>query len=108
MSGILETPQGEETMTVTMRVSRSTFERAAQIAAREQRQLEELWGVVVDEGLTNHESAKEILERVSQSYCARLEREGKLNQTSQEIMQELRELRERLADEDYPDEIFNK
>jgi hypothetical protein len=93
------TPQ---TVQVTVTLPKDVYERAAQVAEAEQHQLGELLGTLVAEGLEGRASVREILERVSREYRARLAREGKLDQSPDEVLQELRELREQVARELYP------
>jgi hypothetical protein len=88
-----------ETEEVTLRLSRKTLERAGDIAAREKRGIQDVLANLVDEGLTSHLSIKELLDRASESYRSRLESEGKLHQTADEVLSELSDLRERLASE---------
>jgi hypothetical protein len=45
---------------------------------------------------------RELLEQVSEDYRARLAREGKLEQSSDDVLQELRDLREQIARDLYP------
>jgi len=45
---------------------------------------------------------RELFERVSREYRARLAREGKLDQSPDEVLQELRDVREQIAREFYP------
>jgi hypothetical protein len=88
---------------VTLLIPRDVYDRAADTAAREQRRVEELLSSWVEEGMESHLSTRELWERLSERYRARLEREGKLNQTPEEVIAELREQREKVANELYPD-----
>ena len=45
---------------------------------------------------------RELWEHVSEDYRARLAREGKLEQSSGDVLQELRNLREQITRELYP------
>jgi len=91
-----------ETVQVTLTLPKEIYERAAETAQAEQRQITELLGDLVAEGLINPGSPREAFERASASYRARLARAGKLNQSPEEVLQELRELREKVAREHYP------
>jgi hypothetical protein len=92
----------DETVEVTLTLPRGVYERVAHAAACERRQLEELLSTLVAEGLDAHASVRDLLEGVSAQYRARLDREGKLQQSPDEVLQELRELREQIARELYP------
>lgn len=92
----------EQVVQVTLRLPKEVYERAAQTAVNEQRQLEEILNTLVVEGLDAHATVRELFERVSEQYRARLSREGKLNQPSDKVLEELRNLREQIARELYP------
>ena len=66
------------------------------------RQVEDLLHTLVAEGLEAHTTIRELLEHVSEDYRARLTREGKLDQSSDDVLQELRDLREQITRELYP------
>ena len=88
-----------QTVQVTLTLPRDLYERAAKTAQAEQRQIAELLSSLVAEGLTQRDSPREAFERASASYRARLAREGKLDQSPDEVLQELREIREQVARE---------
>jgi hypothetical protein len=92
----------EHTVSVTVTLSRDVYERVAGAAAEEHRQIEEVLTALVTEGLDAHSTVREVLERASALYRARLASEGKLEQTSEEVLEELREVREQIAGELYP------
>lgn len=92
----------EQIVQVTVKLPKEIYERVAHVAAGEQQQLEDLLGVLVAEGLDAHATARELFEHVSVQYRARLTREGKLDQSADEVLQELRTLREQIASELYP------
>lgn len=91
----------DQAVQVTLRLPKEIYDRAAQAAANEQRQLEEILSTLVAEGLDAHATARELFERVSEQYRARLSREGKLNQPSDKVLEELRNLRGQIARELY-------
>ena len=91
-----------QTVQVTMRLPKDIYERVTQTAAKEQRQVEDLLGALVAEGLEAHATVRDLLEHVSEHYRARLAGEGKLHQSSEDVLQELRDLREQVARELYP------
>ena len=96
MSGIGQTVQ------VTLRLPKDMYERVAQAARMEQRQIEDLLGTLIAEGLEAHATIRELLEHVSEDYRTRLAREGNLQQSSDDVLQGLRDLREQIARELYP------
>ena len=91
-----------QTVHVTLRLPQDMYERVTQATLMEQRQVEDLLRTLVAEGLEAHTTIRELLEHVSEDYRARLAREGKLDQSSDDVLQELRELREQITRELYP------
>ena len=92
----------ETTVAVTLRLPRALYERAAQAASREQRTPEDVLSAIVAQGLSEQEQTRAQWEALSDSYRARLEREGKLTQTPEEVLAELAAVREAIARELYP------
>ena len=78
------------------------YERVTQAARIEQQQVEDLLRTLVAEGLEAHTTIRELLEHVSEDYRVRLAREGKLEQSADDVLQELRGLREQITRELYP------
>jgi hypothetical protein len=91
-----------QTVQVTLRLPKDMYERVTQAARIEQQQVEDLLRTLIAEGLEAHTTLRELLEHVSEDYRARLAREGKLHQSSDDVLQELRSLREQIACELYP------
>lgn len=91
-----------QTVQVTLQLPKDIYERVAQAAVKERRQLEELLSVLITEGLDAHVTVRELFEHVSEQYRARLARESKLHQSSDSVLQELRNHREQIARELYP------
>jgi hypothetical protein len=91
-----------QTVQVTLRLPKDMYERVTQAARIEQQQVEDLLRTLIAEGLEAHTTLRELLEHVSEDYRARLAREGKLHQSSDDVLQELRSLREQIARELYP------
>jgi hypothetical protein len=77
------------------------YERVTQAALIEQQHVENLLRTLIAEGLEAHTTVRELLEHVSKDYRARLAREGKLHQSSEDVQHELRDLREQIAHEIY-------
>lgn len=92
----------EQVVQVAVKLPKEIYERIARTAVDEQQQLEDLLRVLVVEGLDAHVPVRELFERVSEHYRARLAREGKLDQSADEVLQELRTMREQIARELYP------
>lgn len=92
----------EQVVQVTLTLPKEVYDRVAHIAAGEQAPLEELLRVLVAEGLDAHASVRELFENVSARYRDRLSREGKRDQSADEVLRELRAVREQVADELYP------
>ena len=92
----------EQTVQVRLCLPKEIYDRVARAAVEERRQLEDLLNALVAEGLDAHLSVRELFERVSEQYRARLTREGKLEQTGDGVLLELRALREQIARELYP------
>ena len=91
-----------QTVQVTLRLPKDMYERITQAALLGQQQVEDLLRTLIAEGLEAHTTVRELLEHVSEDYRARLAREGKLRQSSDEVLQELRDLREQITRELYP------
>ena len=91
-----------QTVQVTLRLPKDMYERVTQAALMEQRQVEDLLSTLIVEGLEAHATTRELLEHVSEDYRARLAHEGRLPQSSDDVLQDLRDLREQIARELYP------
>jgi len=91
-----------QTVQVTLRLPKDMYERVTQAALIEQQQVEDLLRTLIAEGLEAHTTVRVLLEHVSEDYRARLAREGKLHQSSDDVLHELRDLREQIARELYP------
>jgi hypothetical protein len=91
-----------QTVQVTLQLPKDMYERVTQAALIERQQVEDLLRTLIAEGLEAHTTTlRELLAHVSEDYRARLEREGKLHQSSNDVLQELRDLREQIARELY-------
>ena len=91
-----------QTVQVTLKLPRSMYQRVTQAALTEQRQVGDFLNDLVAEGLETHMTIRELLDQVSKDYRDRLAREGKLDQPSDAVQQELRILREQVAHDLYP------
>ena len=92
----------EPVVQVTMKLPKEIYDRVAHAAAGEHQPLEDLLSVLVAKGLDAHASVRELFEHVSAQYRARLTTEGKLDQSADEVLHELRAVREQIAGELYP------
>lgn len=86
-----------QTVEVTVRLSKDRYEQIRQAAHMEHRPVEDILDGLIVEGLESQSSTREILERLSQDYRARLAQERKLSQSAEAVKQELDTLRERIA-----------
>ncbi len=91
-----------QTVQVTLQLPKDVYDRATHAARMDQRQIEDLLNTLIAEGLEAHATMRERLEHVSADYRDRLAREGKLDQSSDDVLQGLRALREQIARERYP------
>ena len=91
-----------ETVQITLTVAKDVYERAALAAQAKQLPVAELLTSLIEEGLDGRVGAREAFERASAEYRARLSREGKLGQSPDEVLEELRSVREQVARELYP------
>jgi hypothetical protein len=96
-------PATEECVQVAFPLPRTVYERVERAARDGQRSLDDELAVLVESGLNAELSHQERFDRLAEMYRARLAREGQLNQTPEEVMAELRAIREKIADELYPD-----
>jgi len=92
----------DQTVQVTLQLPQDIYRRVELAAVGEQRQLEDLLGALVAEGLDAHATLRELFENVSAQYRARLKSEGRLDQSADVVLQELRDVREQVAHELYP------
>ena len=92
-----------QNITVTFDLAKDVYERVSETASHEHRPLEEMLSKLVGEGLHVHATMRELFEAVSSQYRGRLSHEGKLNEPPEAVIADLRELREQIADELYPE-----
>lgn len=91
-----------DTVAVQVELARDEYERIEEQARREHRPVSDVIPRLVSSELQRRANARRMMEEVSASYRARLAAEGKLDQTPEEFLDELRALREQIADELYP------
>ena len=100
-----ETKVAKATVPITLHLPRSLYERLQQTAEAQHQTPEEVLSAVLSRDLDRQAIAREALEQARKSYRERLEREGKLNQTPEEVLAELAEVRQRIANQLYPGPI---
>jgi selenocysteine-specific translation elongation factor len=93
----------DQSVSVTLMLPRSLYQKATQTAEKEQRSLEDLLKLLVAEGLTARTTVRQVLESISIQYCQRLARDGQAQQSPEQVLQNLKQVREQIADELYPD-----
>ena len=93
--------EANSSVQVTLSLLKRTYERLEQAAFAIKKRPEDLLNSLVTEGLDTQSKISEILERISTEYRNRLSQEGKLDQSSEGIIQELRDVREQIAYELY-------
>ncbi|SRR6266545_4427241 len=96
-------PALDDRESITLTLPRSVLEQLDELASsrRSTRDLEVQ--SLIEDRLRRQAEGRKHFDRLSEMYCARMENEGKLNQTSEEIMEDLRRLRQEVANELYPD-----
>ncbi len=92
-----------ELVEVKLSLPKETYDAACELARKEQHAIEEELVSLVNSGLDSHRGYQELMERLAERYQDRLARQGKLGQTKEEVLAELRQLREQVADELYPE-----
>lgn len=92
----------KQSVQVTVSLPKEIYERIERVAVDEKRQIEDLLNSLIVQGIDLHSTVRELFEHASKQYRDRLESEGKLNQSSDEVLEELRNLREKMASELYP------
>ena len=96
-------PALDENVSVTVPLPRGVLDQVAELAERSHSTVEAQLGTLVEEGLKQRLTIRERLDMLSESYRARLAREGKLDMTAEEVMEELRQVREQVARDYYPE-----
>ncbi len=90
------------TVTVHIELPREDYERIEEQAHRERRSISEVIPSLIVDGLESRMTAREIMERVSAEYRARLAESGVRELTSEELLEKLQRDREEIANELYP------
>src|SRR5258708_39755373 len=93
----------EDNVRVTLTLSRRLMEQLDELAEsrKSTRERELQW--MIEDRVRRQLEVREHFERLSEMYRARLDREERLNQSEEEIMEDLRRIREQVANELHPD-----
>ena len=98
-----ETTVAEATVPITLHLPRSLYERLQQTAEAQHQTPEEAANEMVAAKIRQREDNRAGWEALRASYRAKLEREGRLNDPPEKVLQDLRDQREQIAHEHYPD-----
>ena len=93
----------EDNASLTITLPQSLLEQVRNLAAKSNLTVERETEILVERGLQSQRTVREKFEQLSDVYRARLAREGKLDQSDEEVMDELHRMREQVANELYPD-----
>lgn len=96
-------PVVDELVDITVKLPRSVVENLDDLASSHRSTRDVEVRSLIEDRLRRQKEGREAFDRLSAMYRTRMEKEGKADQTSEEIMEELRELREKVANELYPD-----
>jgi len=95
-------PALEEPISVTVKLAPGILARVEQSAAIDRATFDTEIAALIEEGLDARLSTRELFEQLSRVHRVRISQEGKLHQTKEELLEELRDSRQRVADELYP------
>ena len=87
---------------VTLELPKPVYDRVNEAAAREQRSMDDMLKLLLNEGLDAHATSRQLWERVSAAYRNRLAHAGTAKQSAEEILEGLQNIREQVASELYP------
>lgn len=93
----------EERVTVTLEPPRSVVERVAELASSREETVDAAALRLLEQGLRQRELLRESLERARAAYEAELAQAGEARPTSSELWEQMRRIRDEVADELYPD-----
>lgn len=92
-----------DSVTVQIELPREEYLRVEAQARQEQIPVSQVIPELVISELRRREKAHGLMTEASEAYRGRLAKEGKLDQTPEEIFAELRAVREEVASEQFPD-----
>ena|SRR5258706_7809966 len=96
-------PTLEEQVPITLSVPRSIAERVSESARLANRSVEQEAEALLERGLSTRESVRASAELAYQNYREHLEATGQKEPTADEMMEQMRRIREEIANELDPD-----
>lgn len=96
-------PAIDEMECVTLQLPRDMVERLRQSAKESHRPVEREAQALIERGLTVRDRLKRSADRAHTAYQDHLTRTGNTEPTAEELMEQMRRIREEVADELYPD-----
>ena len=96
-------PRVDDLIAVTVKLPRSIVERVDRRVAEHHSTREHQVAKLVESGLDAEMTWQERFDRLKTMHRERMQREGKLDQTEDEIWEELQRIRDQVANEYYPD-----
>jgi hypothetical protein len=96
-------PAVEENVKVTVELPRSTLERVSERANSARRSLDREIGVLLEQELHGRERLRQSLESARAAYQADLARSGTPWPSTDELWEQMRRIREEVANELYPE-----
>ena len=86
-----------QTLTVTLTLSPEVYQRLLKAADDDRQSVSDFLSQLVTMRMTSQEQARQMWEALSQQYRERSRREGTLQRSSAEVLQDLRQTREEIA-----------
>lgn len=99
---LVETDQSNNSVQVTLQIPKEIYRRVSQTADGEHCLVEDFLSQLVVKTLQVEENYK-LWKSISDKYRSRLEHEGRLDQSPEKILNELRLTREKVTNELYPE-----
>ena len=96
-------PAVEDQVPITLKVPRSIAERVNESAKRSNRSVEQEAEALLERGLNTRESLRASADRAYRAYREHLARTGQRELTADELMEQMRRIREEIANELDPD-----
>jgi hypothetical protein len=87
---------------VRLTIPEPTYKRAEREAARRHRKVEDHLKWLLERAIETEDEPRRLLEQVGRSYRAQRARAGKTQQSAEDRLEKMREIRERVAGELYP------
>ncbi len=95
-------PVAEEQVSITLTLPRSVVERVRKSAEKSHRSVEQEATVLLQTGISKGAALRESLERARSAYDAEIKRAGKSRPTTEELWEQMRRIREEVANGFYP------